>query len=100
MMFGESFDAQTAKECGFINDYFSDDEYLDKIKAKAKRLATQPASSIRLSKHMLKRHHAQDMSDILYYEGQEIRKSLKTPESKEAINAFMEKRRPDFLQFN
>jgi len=100
IMFGESFDAQTAKECGFINDHFSDDEYLDKIIAKAKRLAAQPASSIRLSKHMLKRHHAQDMSDILYYEGQEIRKSLKTPESKEAINAFMEKRRPDFLQFN
>ncbi len=100
IMFGEPFDAQTAKECGFINDYFSDDEYLDKIIIKAKRLAAQPASSIRLTKHMLKRHHAQDMSDTLHYEGQEIRKSLKTPESREAINAFTEKRRPDFLQFN
>jgi len=100
IMFGESFDAQTAKECGFINDHFSDDEYLDKITAKAKRLAAQPASSIRLTKHMLKRHHAKDMSATLYYEGQEIRKSLKTPESREAMSAFMEKRRPDFLQFN
>ena len=100
IMFGESFDAQTAKECGFINDHFSDDEYLNKIIAKAKRLAAQPASSIRLTKHMLKRNHAQAMSDTLYYEGQEIRKSLKTPESREAMSAFMEKRRPDFLQFN
>ena len=100
IMFGESFDAQVAKECGFINDYFDDDEYLDKLIAKAKKLASQPASSIRLTKHMLKKHHAADMVDALYYEGSEVRRSLKTPESREAMSAFTQKRRPDFSQFN
>ncbi len=99
IMFGESFDAQTAKECGFINDFFADDEYLDKLIAKAKRLAKQPAPSIRLTKHMLKKHHAPAMVDALYYEGSEIRRSLKTPESREAMSAFAEKRRPDFSRF-
>ena len=100
IMFGDAFGPQVAKECGFINDYFSDDQYQDKLIKKARRLAAQPASSIRLTKHMLKKHHAHDMVDALYYEGSEVRHSLKSPESKEAMSAFMEKRRPDFSQFN
>ncbi len=100
IMFGEPFDSQTAKECGFINDFFNDDEYLDKIISKAKKLAKQPASSIRLTKAMLKHNHAPAMKETLYHEGVEIRKALKTPESREAMSAFMEKRRPDFSQFN
>ncbi len=99
MMFGEAFDTQIAKECGFINDYFSNEEYLEKTITKAKRLVAQPASSIRLTKQMLKRNQEQAMVETLYYEGVQIRSSLKTPESKEAMSAFAQKRRPDFLQF-
>lgn len=100
IMFGEPFDSQTAKECGFINDFFSDDEYLDKIIEKAKKLVKQPASSIRLTKAMLKKNHAPAMVETLYYEGAEVRKALKTPESREAMSAFTQKRRPDFSQFS
>ena len=100
IMFGEYFGSQTAKECGFINDFFSDDEYLNRIIDKAKRLVKQPASSIRLTKHMLKASQAKAMAGTLSNEGVEIRKSFKTPESREAMSAFTEKRQPDFSQFS
>ncbi|PIE42054.1 MAG: enoyl-CoA hydratase [Gammaproteobacteria bacterium] len=100
LMLSDFFSAQEGKEWGLINDVFSPDEYQEKAYEQAKRLALQPASSLRVTKMMLRKAQREELDAIMDLEIEYFSKMLQSPEAKEALNAFMEKRTPDFTQFN
>lgn len=100
LMLSDFFTAEEGKEWGIINDVFSSDEYQAKAYEQAKRLALQPASSLRVTKMMLRKAHKEELDAIMDMEIEYFAKMLESPEAKEALNAFMEKRKPDFTQFN
>lgn len=100
LMLCDFFNGDQGKEFGLINDVFSADEYQAKAYEKAKRLALQPASSMRVTKMLLKKSNAAALEEIMDIEMEYFAKMLRSPEAKEAITAFMEKRKPDFTQFN
>ena len=99
LMLGESFDAQTALNYGLINAVFPNDEYRQLAYAKAKKLAAQPAKGLRLTKHLLRKANVDLVKKTMDAEGQHFKTMLQSPEATEAMSAFLQKRKPDFGQF-
>jgi enoyl-CoA hydratase/carnithine racemase len=69
-------------------------------RAKALQLAAQPAAAVRLAKNLLKRDYAAPLRETIIEEGKQFMARLKSPEAAEALQAFMERRKPDFSKFN
>jgi len=99
LMFGEPFDAQTALAAGLINAVLPDGEVLDHALARCRKLAAQPAASIRLTKQLMKRAQQAEIREAMRVEGAIFKERLVSPEAKEAFAAFLEKRKPDFSRF-
>jgi enoyl-CoA hydratase/carnithine racemase len=100
LMLGEPFDALEAHRIGLVNRVLPAAE-LDAFAAKqAARLAALPASSLRLTKALLKKTGGTDIASRMSEEGQHFGAMLRSPEAREAMSAFFEKRKPDFRQFD
>lgn len=100
LMLGETIDAGKALDFGIANAVFDDHHYQDKALHEARRLAAQPPSSVRLTKAFLKGPVREQIRAHMDLEGREFIARLSSPEAREAMQAFMEKRKPDFSQFD
>lgn len=100
LMLGEAFDAATAKEISLVNAVLPAAELQDKAMARARQLAAQPAASVRLTKALMKRSVRNTLTELMGHEGEHFVGRLTSPEAKEAMGAFVEKRKPDFSKFN
>ena len=100
LLLGEPFDAAKAREIGLVNAVLPDAEVLDHAMAQARKLASQPAASVRLTKRLMKQAQAALVEQTMREEGRHFRARLVSPESREAFTAFFEKRKPDFSRFN
>lgn len=98
LMLGEPFDAEYAYKIGFITEVCSPNELFDKAMTAARKLSEKPPGALRSVKELMKRE-AESVSDRMRIENELFTEHLKSPESKEALNAFFEKRKPDFSKF-
>ena len=96
LFFGEPFDADTACRLGIVNEVLAADQLMAKAHARAQQLAEKPPSALRTTKTLLKHASAQAIADAMARETQEFAALLQGPEAKEAMSAFMERRKPDF----
>jgi enoyl-CoA hydratase/carnithine racemase len=72
---------------------------LDTAGKAAARLAELPPESLRLTKRLLRSAHAEQIRRTIGEEGRIFHERLDSPEAKEALRAFLEKRKPDFSRF-
>jgi enoyl-CoA hydratase/carnithine racemase len=100
LMFGDSFSAEEAHQWGMVNEVFYNEDYQAKAYDMALKLARQPAKSLRITKQLLRKANAATLKDIMAVEGENFTAMLTGAEAREAMSAFMEKRKPDFSQFN
>lgn len=100
LMFGEPFSAQLAHELGVVNAVLPEGQVLDHALERCRKLTEQPASSLLLSKQLLKRAQQALVRETMRHENEVFRQRLASPEAKEAFAAFLEKRKPDFSRFN
>lgn len=100
LMLGEVFSAQAALEVGIANAVLPDAQVLDHALERCRKLTTQPASSLRLTKQLMKRAPSALIRETMNAEAAVFRERLASPEAKEAFAAFFEKRKPDFSSFN
>ena len=100
LFFGESFSAQEAFAMGFINKVLPPDELLTYAKAQAAKLKSLPASSLRMTKSLMKSGQTDAVLAKMSDEGKHFGAMLLAPEAKEAFNAFFQKRKPDFTKFS
>ncbi len=100
LMLGEVFSAQTALEVGIANAVLPDAQVLAHAMERCRKLTTQPASSLRLTKQLMKRAPSALIRETMNAEAEVFRDRLVSPEAKEAFAAFFEKRKPDFSSFN
>jgi enoyl-CoA hydratase/carnithine racemase len=63
-------------------------------------LAALPPASLRLTKRLMKTGLAEAVSARIELEGRHFRERLASPEAREAMSAFFEKRKPDFSRFS
>lgn len=100
LLLGEPFGAETAREVGIVNVVCPDGELMETARRKARQLAAQPAAAVRLAKNLLKRGDAAAVRETIAEEGVRFVERLRSPEAAEALQAFMQRRSPDFSRFN
>ncbi len=93
---GDRFDAARAKEIGLVSRVVADDVLIDEAMAIADRIVCNPARALRLTKRLLREAQHSRMSDILELSAAYQAIIHETADNREAINAFVEKRTPNF----
>jgi len=98
LLLGDPFDAAKACESGFVTRVVPMAETLETALRSAKCLAALPPKSVRLTKELMKAGHRAAVQAQIATEGAHFRAMLGEPAAREALAAFMEKRKPDFRQ--
>ena len=94
---GRMIDSREALDIGLVNDVVPADALLEKAMAKALMIAENPAPMLSLSKRLIDQNlHESDTQLIWRRESDALRECFTLPEHKEAVDAFLEKRPPDF----
>ena len=99
LLLGQPFTAERALEVGIVTAVVPEAELLERAQKTAAALAELPPESIRLTKRLMKSAHAGAVKQQIAEEGRVFVERLASPEAKEAMNAFLEKRKPDFSRF-
>ena len=100
LLLGDFFDADTAQQAGIVNAVYADDALHDQTWQKAIALAAQPPAALRLTKSLLKQATASLVAETMRQEAAHFKAQLQSPEALEAIQAFLERRPPDFSPFS
>ncbi|PIE41257.1 MAG: enoyl-CoA hydratase [Gammaproteobacteria bacterium] len=97
MMFtGQPVSAHKAREWGMVNKVVENDELLDEAIHLARRIAQNPAHAIRMSKILLKKSEQSSLDTMLEMSAALQALAHQTADHHEAVDAFLEKRDPDF----
>jgi enoyl-CoA hydratase/carnithine racemase len=96
MLLGQPFTAAKAQEVGIVTAVVAETDLLSTAEAAARKLAELPPESIRLTKQLMKAAHAEAVKKQVVEEGRIFVERLASPEAKEAMSAFLEKRKPNF----
>jgi len=93
MLSGRSVSGQEAFALGLANSVVAADHLIDKAVEVARAVAANPDPMLRMTKELLSRNALEaDMSVVQERESEKLRICWSTPEHKEAVAAFMEKR--------
>ena len=74
-------------------------DLLSTVAARAQQLAEKPPASMRATKALLKQATAAGITDTMARETRQFAELLQGPEAKEAMAAFLQRRKPDFSRF-
>jgi enoyl-CoA hydratase/carnithine racemase len=94
MYTAEWVDARRAIDLRFAAGCYTGETVIEKAMDKAKEIAQWPLSSLREIKHTLKAHQKQSIESAFALEAESMAKLAQSPESIEAVIAFLEKRAP------
>ncbi len=96
LMTGDAITAKRAAEIGMINRVVSDADLINEAMALAKRLASAPTGALARIKRMLDESANNDYKAQLDVEHKSQIQSGQSPDFKEGVAAFFEKRPPNF----
>jgi enoyl-CoA hydratase/carnithine racemase len=99
LMLGTSIDAAKALSLGIVTAVYPVEEFLAAAQNAAARLASLPPAALRKTKMLLKRASTSQIQETITTELVDFFNQLQSPEAKEAFQAFLEKRKPDFSKF-
>jgi enoyl-CoA hydratase/carnithine racemase len=100
LLLGQPFSAEKAQAAGIVTEIVPEPELLEYARTAALALAALPPASVRMTKELMKRGLAQAVLERMQEELGLFGERLRSPEAKEALSAFMEKRKPDFSRFS
>ena len=100
LLLGEAFLAQEALDMGLVSKVVPLADLRAFAEGQAAKLAALPAASVRATKALMKRARTPAINEAMGAENQLFAAMLLAPEAKEAMTAFMEKRKPDFSKFS
>ena len=89
----------SARECerlGIVNRVVPDDALMDETLELARRLASGPSVAYRYMKENVDRALREDLPTCLAGEARNLVRSAQTEDHREAVRAFVEKRKPEF----
>ena len=99
LLLGTAIEAHRAVELRLVNQVVAPaSELLNFARGKARELAQRPPRAVRTTKALLRSHQAAVMACVKEEE-QHFAASLLSPEAREAFEAFMTKRQPNFEKF-
>ena len=83
---------------GLFNRVVDDERVVDETLAMAARIAARPPLGITLARQAIRRAHDMNLPGALERERQNQLRLLKTPEARDAMRAFLERRKPPSSQ--
>ena len=94
---GRLYDAAEASAAGLVDRLVGPDDLVDRALEVAGAIASNPIPQLYMTKELLTRNgSATDLPDVQRVESELLRECWKTPEHREAVDAFLEKRPPNF----
>ncbi len=96
MFLSERIPADECLRLGLFNAVFEKDQFRSESFALARRLANGPTVALSRMKRNLNRSSVQDLRASLAMEAEHMVMSFETEDAKEAVKAFVEKRKPAF----
>ncbi len=96
LLLGTPFDAGRAQQLGLVTAVVPDNALLEKATQAAQKLAEKPVDALTASKKLLKRTLREHLDEAGRLEVHEFAVRVRSPEAKEAFDAFFHKRQPDF----
>jgi 2-(1,2-epoxy-1,2-dihydrophenyl)acetyl-CoA isomerase len=88
--------AEDGHKLGFVNHVVPHDDLMPRAQALAAEIASGPATSLAMIKSLLNKSSTSTLDQMLEYESFAQTIAYTTPEHKEGVAAFREKRQPDF----
>ena len=96
LMTGRFIDAQTAVEFGLINEAVPPDQLKSVVLSLAQDIASKPSSSIRAGKALFYKQLEQNLVEAYEHAGNVMAANMMLNDTQEGIDAFIEKREPDW----
>jgi enoyl-CoA hydratase/carnithine racemase len=100
LLLGEPISAEEAVEMRIVNRLLPPGEVLAHATRQAQRFTALPPSSVRATKRIMRSGLRTIVEKVMLDEGQTFAKMLTQGEAKEAMSAFLERRKPDFSKFS
>jgi enoyl-CoA hydratase/carnithine racemase len=99
LLLGDPFTAEQAVECGIANAVLPANEVLNHARRMAERFNALPPGAVRDSKRLMRAPQRELVAQTIRSEGELFATRLRSPEAMEAMQAFLQKRKPDFSKF-
>ena len=99
LLLGDPFTAEIAVECGIANAVLPAAEVLPHARRVAERFNALPPNAVRESKRLLREPDRAALLDAVKREAAVFTAQLSSAEAREAMQAVLEKRKPDFSKF-
>lgn len=99
LLLGRPFGPDKALAAGFVTEIVPEAELFERARAAALALAALPPAAVRAAKALMREPYRARVTEAMQAEGKVFRERLSSPEAKEAMTAFFEKRKPDFSRF-
>ena len=97
LLTAQKFNSETALSANLVNSIETD--VYATAQQKAAQLAALPLASLKQSKALMK-HNVDEIVAWIDHEAEIFMQRVGSAEMMEAVQAFMQKRKPDFSQFN
>ncbi len=88
-----TFDAYEAKDLGLVNHVYPHDELIDRAIEMAEQIANRPQVAVRQAKQSVRRGKHIDINTAVAYEAEAFGLCFSTEDQKDAMRAFLEKRK-------
>jgi len=98
LLFGEPISAEEAHEMGLVNRLLAPGGVVEYAMHQARRFRALPPGAVRETKRLLKSGWRGAVQAAMDEELRSFERLLGTPESREALSAFLERRKPDFAR--
>ena len=99
LLLGDPFTGAEAVDCGLANAVLPAPEVVGHARRLAERFNSLPPAAVRESKRLMRAGQREQVRAAMAAEGEVFGQRLRSPEAKEAFQAFFQKRRPDFSSF-
>lgn len=99
LLLGDPFGAAEAVELGIANAVLPAGEVVRHARRIAERFNALPPAAVREAKRLLRAPQTEAVLATIHTEGEAFVQALRSPEAREAFQAFFEKRKPDFSKF-
>jgi enoyl-CoA hydratase/carnithine racemase len=100
LLLGDPFGAEEAQDMRLVNAILPAGEVVNHARRIAERFNHLAPAAVRESKKLLRRANAKLVQETIAVEGELFGQRLRSPEAREAFQAFFEKRKPDFTKFD
>ena len=98
ILLGDPVDARRAAELGLVTQVMSDKDVLAKATETARKLAAKPTEALQANKRLMKQPFREQIKAAMKAENEEFSALVRSEDAKEALTAFLEKRKPDFTR--